>query len=119
MLDWKCLQRKNALAYLASLSVMKKKGFLTLSSGVNVINLSFHCYLHSCQNKLDHLSLTSLFSRIEHVLVGCSLPLVANLSSPNVMAYWPGAIFKTLFFISPNGSNKQEFCSWQAFPACG
>jgi hypothetical protein len=40
-LSWKGLPRTNTLAYLTSLSSTKKKVFVTLTPGVNVIKLFF------------------------------------------------------------------------------
>jgi hypothetical protein len=34
-LDWKVIASRKTLAYLASLTVMKQKGFITLTPGVN------------------------------------------------------------------------------------
>ncbi len=62
-LDWKVFARLpgiNTLAYLASSSATKEKRFITLSPGLNVIN-SFSFLRTKIQNKLDRMSLASLF----------------------------------------------------------
>ncbi len=40
-LDWKVIASTNALAYLASATVMKEKCFITLTPGLSVINTFF------------------------------------------------------------------------------
>jgi len=40
-LDWKMIASTNTLAYLASSTVTKEKHFITLTPGVNVINIFF------------------------------------------------------------------------------
>jgi hypothetical protein len=41
-LDWKVIASTKTLAYLASLTVMKEKCFITLTLGANVIKLFLH-----------------------------------------------------------------------------
>ncbi len=66
--------RKNTLAYFASLSVTKEKGFITLPQGANGIKL-FSLSLMKTQSKLQCMSLASLSSLVYITGKGRSLPL--------------------------------------------
>ncbi len=58
--DGKGLPGTNTLAYLASSSFMKKKSFITLGTGVDVIKRVFSSLLMMIRNKLECLSLRGL-----------------------------------------------------------
>ena len=61
--DCKGFPRTNTLAYLASLSVMKKKSFMALTPGVNVIKL-FSFVTDDRPYKLEGSSLETLSSQV-------------------------------------------------------
>jgi hypothetical protein len=61
--DWKGCSRANPLAYWASSSVTKEKGFITLTPGVNNLKL-FNSSLTTRPNKLNGLPLETLSSQV-------------------------------------------------------
>ena len=61
--NWKGFPRANPLAYWASSSVTKEKGFITLTPGVNNLKL-FNSSLTTRPNKLNGLPLETLSSQV-------------------------------------------------------
>ncbi len=79
MLDWtgKWLPGTNTLANWASLSARKKKSFITLTPGVNLIKL-FFCIIHSLKKKAKALSLLSPHSLVYRLQLNQMLVLQAR-----------------------------------------